>query len=58
MILVDVNIFCDCAVERSGWDNSMIILSNVRNIITEGCISGLTVALLYYYIKNKNNACF
>jgi len=53
MILVDVNIFCDCATERYGWDNSMIILSKVRNKINKGYISSLTIVLLYFYIKKE-----
>lgn len=51
MILVDVNIFCDCATKREGWGNSTIILFKVKNGLIKGYISALTIPLLYFYIK-------
>jgi predicted nucleic acid-binding protein len=53
LIFVDVNIFCDCATQRSGWEQSTIILFKVQNNLIKGFISSLTVTLLYFYIKNR-----
>lgn len=53
MILVDANIFCDCATRRKNWDTSSIILFKVQNGLHKGYISSLTVPLLYFYIKKE-----
>ena len=54
MILVDTNIFCDCATKREHWDTSTIVLFKVQNGLHKGYISSLTVPLLYFYIKTKS----
>ena len=53
MIFVDANILCDCATQRTGWQQSAVILFKVRNGLIKGYISSLTVASLYFYIKKR-----
>lgn len=48
MILVDVNIFMDFLEQRERWETSLAIISKVRQKKEKGCISALTIPILYF----------
>ncbi len=52
MILVDANIFCDCATRRKNWDTSSIILFKVQNGLHKGFSA---VAPFYGQIGHKSS---
>jgi len=47
-IFLDVNVFVDISEKREGWNNSLEIVDGVRKAKYEGCISALTVPILYF----------
>ncbi len=47
-IFVDVNVFVDISEKREGWNNSLEVVSGVRQAKYEGYISALTVPILYF----------
>lgn len=48
MMLVDVNIFMDVFQRRKDWEGSLALLHLVRQGKVKGCISALTVPILYF----------
>ena len=48
MILVDVNIFMDVLEQRTGWEASLKLIMNVRKGKQKGCVSALTISVLYF----------
>lgn len=47
-IFVDVNIFIDVLEKRASWQSSFAVLNAVRNHTISGCVSSLTVAIIYF----------
>lgn len=47
-IFVDVNIFVDISEMRQGWNNSLEVITGIRNEKYNGYISALTVPVLYF----------
>jgi predicted nucleic acid-binding protein len=47
-IFVDVNIFVDISEKRQGWNNSFVVINNIRREKYNGYISAFTVPILYF----------
>jgi len=48
MILVDINIFMDIFERRKGWVNSLEVINRVRQKENRGCISALSIPILWF----------
>ena len=51
MILVDVNIFVDVLSGRDGFENSIKVIDFVRTGKLQGCISALTIPILWFLLQ-------
>ena len=47
-LFIDVNIFIDVLEKRSNWQSSFALLNAVRDHKISGCVSSLTVAIIYF----------
>jgi predicted nucleic acid-binding protein len=52
-LFLDANIFIDILQKRSGWQNSLAIITAINTKKLKGCVSALSVAIIHYVWKRQ-----
>jgi len=53
LLFLDANIFIDVLQQRSGWQNSLAIVTAIKTKRIRGSLSSLTVAIIHYIRKRQ-----
>jgi predicted nucleic acid-binding protein len=56
MIFLDANIFVDVLTAREGYEASLEIINSIRNKKEDGCLSALTIPILWYVLGEKRRS--